>query len=725
MRSALRSSSKSSVASRCAPARKPAPFSSAGCRGARHSVVMFAAKVATDELLAVAKKAAHLGAEVVMSALDKPRTISRKEGTDIGAGVTETDKASEEAVVSAIRAAFPSHAVLGEEGGVLGDVKSEYLWCVDPLDGTVNFAHGYPSFCVSVGVLRHATPVAGCVVEFLPSGGSPAAGGAAWTMRTFSASRNGGAFADGKQIFVSGVKELRDALVATELVYYEDMWPQLSGLHRTFTEKCRGVRMSGAAAANLCHLAMGSIDAYWQYNLKPWDVAAGLLILEEAGGRVSTGDGLAYNVFDRSLLATNDALYEKVLAVTEPATSSMLEEGVSLSPCYVTQIVDDVRFTEVEVPPSPLLPYHQYGSSSDQQLQQQQQHAVQQPHQYDDPYHAYEHDSVSGHGYDGQGLGPHHHGGHRSYRHRGSEQGPASAGTGGVGGPVGGAHGQGSVLGPGGRMLLSRPDDAAHLVAQLHRIADRLARVEAAGGGGAVQRQAAPRFVRAGASADPEASSSAGGDPGQADHRRRRAASASTPSSSSAPPQPRPYFFRVQQRLAAAGAATGDALAGAAAVGPPPPPPASAGAAAAAGTTVADRSARELAARRRIYELGLRAAGVAVGRTARFGPSVAGAGAAGPAAAAAAGSLSAAAPPLSSWPAGRREQLDVWLGRELRALLGATDVSLLRALVGGLLDVHGLERDWAAEEQRAAGPPAPATEPAAAAAAGGGGVLGP
>lgn len=260
-----------------------------------------------------------------MSALDKPRTFSRKEGTDI---VTETDKASEAAVVGALSAAFPQHAILGEEGGVLGNVESDYLWCVDPLDGTVNFASGYQSFCVSVGVLRHATPVAGCVVEFI---GGPKT----WHTRTFTAHRNGGAFVDGQQIFVSSVKELRDALVATEAVYYEDSWPQLAELYKQFTEQARGVRMSGAAAANLCHLAMGSIDAYYQYNLKPWDVAAGAIILEEAGGRTTTADGLAYSVFDRSLLATNDALYNKVLAITEPATMAMHEEGVALGPWHV------------------------------------------------------------------------------------------------------------------------------------------------------------------------------------------------------------------------------------------------------------------------------------------------------------------------------------------------------------------------------------------------------
>ncbi|PNH09668.1 Phosphatase IMPL1, chloroplastic [Tetrabaena socialis] len=199
------------LAGAAARSTRPAPF-----RGSRSLCSATAAsnRVAPEELLVVAKRAAQLGAEIVIEALGKPRSISRKEGTDI---VTETDKASESAVVAAIAAAFPLHAILGEEGGVLGDVGSEYLWCVDPLDGTVNFAHGYQSFCVSVGqagsgrrvgVLRHATPVAGCVVEFI-GGPSPES----WRTRTFTAARNCGAFVDGQQITVSRVKRLEDALV--------------------------------------------------------------------------------------------------------------------------------------------------------------------------------------------------------------------------------------------------------------------------------------------------------------------------------------------------------------------------------------------------------------------------------------------------------------------------------------------------------------------------------
>lgn len=306
-----------------APSLRPA--------AARQRAVMVMAsgapKVRANELRKVAEAAAAAGAKVISEALDKPRNIKSK--GSIGDIVTDTDKASEAACVAVIHGAFPEHAILGEEGGVItGDTQSEYLWCIDPLDGTCNFAHNYPGFCCSIGVLRHSTPVAGCVIEFV---GGPGA----WRTRTFSAARNFGATVDGKAISVSSTSKIEDALVAAELCWYDELWPAMAELHRDFTQTAMGIRMSGAAAANLCHLAEGTIDAYWQFNLKPWDVAAGICILEEAGGRVSTTDGLAYSAFDRSLLATNDALYAPMLAKLEPLTQELLRQGVRLGPANV------------------------------------------------------------------------------------------------------------------------------------------------------------------------------------------------------------------------------------------------------------------------------------------------------------------------------------------------------------------------------------------------------
>lgn len=170
-------------------------------------VARSSAKVPKTQLLGVAEEAANAAKQIILDALDKPRNITNKSSTaDI---VTETDKAAEIACLNVIQHAFGDHAILGEEGGLTGDPTSDYLWCVDPLDGTTNFAHGYPSFAVSVGVLRHAVPVAACVVEFCGGPGT-------WVTRTYTATRNGGAFVNGTPLCVSRTKQLSSALLVTD-----------------------------------------------------------------------------------------------------------------------------------------------------------------------------------------------------------------------------------------------------------------------------------------------------------------------------------------------------------------------------------------------------------------------------------------------------------------------------------------------------------------------------
>jgi myo-inositol-1(or 4)-monophosphatase len=284
-----------------------------------------------------------------MDAADAPRRVMRKgDALDV---VTVTDQQAEAAVVRAIARALPDHAVLGEEGGLVrggggggggGASESDYLWVIDPIDGTANFAHALPSFAVSVGVLRHATPVAGVIVEFT---GGP--GG--WGTRTYSASRNGGATVDGRALQCSRVSELSQSVVACESCWYgstrpEDdaenpwaraVWPAQRELVDALARRVRGLRCSGSAAVNLARVASGQCDAYVQWWLKPWDVAAGVLLVEEAGGRVATTDGAAYSIFDQSLLASNDALFPLLLERTEPLTARMFEQGVKLGPVGV------------------------------------------------------------------------------------------------------------------------------------------------------------------------------------------------------------------------------------------------------------------------------------------------------------------------------------------------------------------------------------------------------
>ncbi|XP_010276157.1 PREDICTED: phosphatase IMPL1, chloroplastic [Nelumbo nucifera] len=278
--------------------------------------------IPSKQLLEVVENAAKTGAEVVMDAVNKPRNINYKGLTDL---VTDTDKMSEAAILGVLRKNFEEHLILGEEGGLIGDTSSDYLWCIDPLDGTTNFAHGYPSFAVSVGVLFRGKPAAAAVVEFV---GGPMC----WNTRIFSASAGGGAFCNGKKIHVSHTEKVEHSLLVTGFGYeHDDAWATNMDLFKEFTDVSRGVRRLGAAAVDMCHVALGIVESYWEYRLKPWDMAAGVLMVEEAGGAVTRMDGGKFCVFDRSVLVSNGLLHAKLLERIGPATEKLKNKGIDFS----------------------------------------------------------------------------------------------------------------------------------------------------------------------------------------------------------------------------------------------------------------------------------------------------------------------------------------------------------------------------------------------------------
>eukprot|EP00258_Populus_trichocarpa_P017068 XP_006377017.2 phosphatase IMPL1, chloroplastic [Populus trichocarpa] len=281
--------------------------------------------ISANQLIQVVETAAKTGAEVVMDAVNKPRNITYKGLTDL---VTDTDKMSEAAILEVVRRNFGDHLILGEEGGIIGDTLSDYLWCIDPLDGTTNFAHGYPSFAVSVGVLFRGNPAAAAVVEFV---GGPMA----WNTRTFTAIAGGGAFCNGQKIHASQTDRVEQSLLVTGFGYeHDDPWATNIELFKEFTDVSRGVRRLGAAAVDMCHVALGIVEAYWEYRLKPWDMAAGVLIVEEAGGTVSCMDGGKFCVFDRSVLVSNGVLHAKLLERIAPATEKLKSKGIDFSLWY-------------------------------------------------------------------------------------------------------------------------------------------------------------------------------------------------------------------------------------------------------------------------------------------------------------------------------------------------------------------------------------------------------
>ncbi|WCJ28484.1 myo-inositol monophosphatase like 1 [Euphorbia peplus] len=281
--------------------------------------------IPVTQLIQVVETAAKTGAQVVMDAVNKPRNISYKGLTDL---VTDTDKMSEAAILEVVKSNFGDHLILGEEGGVIGDKSSDYLWCIDPLDGTTNFAHGYPSFAVSIGVLFKGKPVAAAVVEFV-------GGHMAWNTRMFSATAGGGAYLNGQRIHVSQTDQVERSLLVTGFGYdHDDAWTTNIELFKEYTDISRGVRRLGAAAVDMCHVALGIVEAYWEYRLKPWDMAAGVLIVEEAGGAVTRMDGEKFCVFDRSLLVSNGVIHSKLLEKIGTATEKLKNKGIDFSLWY-------------------------------------------------------------------------------------------------------------------------------------------------------------------------------------------------------------------------------------------------------------------------------------------------------------------------------------------------------------------------------------------------------
>jgi myo-inositol-1(or 4)-monophosphatase len=224
--------------------------------------------------------------------------------------VTAADRASEKLIRERILAQWPGHDVLGEEQG-LSDQGSDYRWYVDPLDGTTNFAHGYPVFCVSMG-LEYQAPAQ-------RSSGERASRVAAVIYdptrdELFTAEQGRGARLNGEPIHVSKTSTLKESLLATGFPSHKRHKNPNIYFYHQITLYTHGVRRAGSAALDLCNVASGRYDGFWEFNLNPWDTAAGVLILEEAGGKVTRFDGSPFELNSRETLASNGLLHEALLA---------------------------------------------------------------------------------------------------------------------------------------------------------------------------------------------------------------------------------------------------------------------------------------------------------------------------------------------------------------------------------------------------------------------------
>ncbi|HBN45443.1 MAG TPA: inositol monophosphatase [Candidatus Marinimicrobia bacterium] len=248
-------------------------------------------------MLDVAISAAQGAADIILSASKKSKIADYKGRIDL---VTKTDKDSEEFICNKIKEIFPDHGILAEESGSsLPDAK--YQWIIDPLDGTTNFVHDYPSFGVSICIMKNEEPIVACVVE-LP------------VRNIYTAIIGQGAFCNNEAISVSSVDDLEKSLYVTGFGYeHGERWERNMILFKRFTDIGQGVRRLGAAAVDLCHIASGKVDGFWEFDLHPWDTAAGILIVSEAGGKVTKLDGSDYSIYNNEILATNGEIHQKMI----------------------------------------------------------------------------------------------------------------------------------------------------------------------------------------------------------------------------------------------------------------------------------------------------------------------------------------------------------------------------------------------------------------------------
>ncbi len=213
--------------------------------------------------------------------------------------VTEADRASEQQIVERIRARFPEHAIVAEEGGGR-ESSSAYCWYVDPLDGTTNFAHGFPFFCVSLGLAREGEMVAAAVFDPLRN-------------ELFTAERGAGAFLNNRPLHVSKVTSLAESLLGTGFPSrkrHEN--PNIHFYHQV-TLRSHGVRRAGSAALDLAYVAAGRLDGFWEFNLNSWDTAAGWLLVEEAGGRSTDMHGERYSLESQSITVSNGLIHAQLI----------------------------------------------------------------------------------------------------------------------------------------------------------------------------------------------------------------------------------------------------------------------------------------------------------------------------------------------------------------------------------------------------------------------------
>lgn len=264
-----------------------------------------------SDILELAEVIARQAGAVLLQGYGKAHHVQQKGVIDL---VTEFDRRSEDLIVSFIQQNFPEHAILAEESGHNKTI-SEYQWVIDPLDGTTNFAHGIPIFSVSIGLLRNNIPVVGVVYD-------------PFRNEMFSAESGRGATLNSQPIRVSSRADLGQAVISTGFPYDVRTNPRNNlAQFVQFQLRTQAVRHLGSAALDCTWTAMGRLDGYWEFGVKLWDIGAGALIVREAGGRVTFGDGDENFFSTDSILVSNGLLHEQMLRVLTEGSEAPLQQG--------------------------------------------------------------------------------------------------------------------------------------------------------------------------------------------------------------------------------------------------------------------------------------------------------------------------------------------------------------------------------------------------------------
>jgi myo-inositol-1(or 4)-monophosphatase len=250
-------------------------------------------------MLEFAKDIAVKAGQLLKEGLNRPREIQYKGEIDL---VTEMDVASEKLILTAIREAYPDHEILAEESGGSREAAKGYRWVVDPLDGTTNYAHGLPIFCVSIGLEYQGEPVLGVI--YVPM-----------LDELFAAEKGKGATLNGKPLSISKTEDLRKSLLVTGFPY--DVQVKSTNLQHfsAFIHSAQAVRRLGSAATDLAWVAAGRFDGFWEPRLQPWDLCAGAVLVTEAGGKVTGYDGGPFSIYGREVLASNGHLHDAMIRV--------------------------------------------------------------------------------------------------------------------------------------------------------------------------------------------------------------------------------------------------------------------------------------------------------------------------------------------------------------------------------------------------------------------------